>query len=59
MALKHLLAGVAVIGLMAQPALAQNQNPTKQQQPAAQASQPDIKCSSNSRASSPSSAPRA
>jgi putative membrane protein len=39
MALKHLLAGAALIGLMAQPALAQNQDPTQQQQPAAQASQ--------------------
>ena len=33
MALKHLLAGVALIGLMAQPALAQSQD-TTQQQPA-------------------------
>jgi putative membrane protein len=31
MALKHLLAGVAVIGLMAQPALGQNQDTTQQQ----------------------------
>jgi putative membrane protein len=42
MALKHLLAGVALIGLMAQPALAQSQDTTGQpqtQQPAAQATQ--------------------
>jgi putative membrane protein len=41
MALKHLLAGAALIGLMAQPALAQNQDPTQPQpqQPAAQATQ--------------------
>jgi putative membrane protein len=32
MALKHLMAGVAAIGLLAQPALAQNQNTTGQQQ---------------------------
>jgi putative membrane protein len=38
MALKHLLAGVAAIGLMAQPALAQQQDTTgQQQQPPAQA----------------------
>jgi putative membrane protein len=34
MALKHLLAGVAVVGLMAGPALAQSQDTTQQQQPA-------------------------
>ena len=34
MALKHLLAGVALIGLMAQPALAQSQDMAQQQQPA-------------------------
>jgi putative membrane protein len=34
MALKHLLAGVAVIGLMAQPAMAQSQDTTGRQQPA-------------------------
>ena len=34
MALKHLLAGVAAIGLMAQPALAQQQDTTGQQQQA-------------------------
>ena len=37
MALKHVLAGVAAIGLMAQPALAQQQDTTGQQQPPAQA----------------------
>ena len=38
MALKHLLAGVAAIGLMSQPALAQQQDTTgQQQQPPAQA----------------------
>ena len=38
MALKHVLAGVAAIGLMAQPALAQQQGTTgQQQQPPAQA----------------------
>ena len=38
MALKHLLAGVAAVGLMAQPALAQQQDTTgQQQQPPAQA----------------------
>jgi putative membrane protein len=44
MALKHLLAGAALIGLMAQPALAQNQDPTQQQtqQPAAQATQQQL-----------------
>ena len=44
MALKHLLAGAALIGLMAQPALAQNQNPTQQQtqQPAAQTTQQQL-----------------
>ncbi|MCC2663109.1 MAG: hypothetical protein K0S35_1031, partial [Geminicoccaceae bacterium] len=34
MAMKHLLAGVAVIGLMAGPALAQSQDTAQQQQPA-------------------------
>jgi putative membrane protein len=44
MALKHLLASVAVIGLMAQPALAQSQDTTgqQQQQPAEQAAQQEL-----------------
>jgi putative membrane protein len=41
MALKHLLAGAALIGLMAQPALAQSQDTTRQQ-PAAQATQQQL-----------------
>ena len=43
MALKHLLAGVAAIGLMAQPALAQQQDTTgQQQQPPAQAGEQQL-----------------
>jgi putative membrane protein len=42
MALKHLLAGVAAIGLMAQPALAQTQDTTGQQQPPAQAGEQQL-----------------
>lgn len=42
MALKHLLAGVAAIGLLAQPALAQTQDTAQQQQQPAQAGEQQL-----------------